>query len=133
MTPTLSRLTAPIFSLAIAVAISYFVRNDAADPVLPAVENPPVLDCGGQRVHFMVISVPNNDEFYLGKQKVVASQISSRIAQFFTGLPVSDRVVYIKSAANVKYEILDLIMHQAKLAPVNRVEFVLDKKKASGK
>jgi biopolymer transport protein ExbD len=132
MKPTFFRLITLALSLAIGLAVSYSLANpNVADPHLPAFENRSAMECANQMVNkYVVISVPDDDEFYIGKQRVELSQISATIARRLSGVSFSGRVVYIKSAAKVRFETLDLVLHAAKQANLNRIEFVLDKKKA---
>src|SRR5260370_28006944 len=133
MKPSLFRLTTLAFSLAIGLVVSYsFANPNVADPPLPAFDNRSAMECANQIVNkYVVISVPADDEFYVGKQKVELSQISATIARTLSGVSFGGRVVYIKSAAKVRFETLDLVLHAAKHANINRIDFALDKKKAA--
>lgn len=134
MKPTIFRLGIIAISFLIGIAVSLIFTNQRSDEAaLPPVgnrfsncANPTELVYKGGNV---VISVPNDDEFYIGKQKVEPSQISARITQLFGDVCLCDRVVFIKGAAKVKFQTLDLIVRQARDADVNRIEFVLDRKK----
>jgi biopolymer transport protein ExbD len=128
MRPTIFRVSAFLLSFSIAVVACYLVLNLASDPPLPPIPNQPEL-CKDQRNVFVVISIPNDQEFYIDKQRVEPSQIASRISRFFSFAPDFNRVVYIKSGSTVRYKTLDIVIRQAKQVPISRIEFVLDKKK----
>jgi len=65
----------------------------------------------------VVISVPNDDEFYIGKVRVEASQINNRIMKLFRNEALSDRVVFIKGAPKVRFRTLSLIVRQVRSLP----------------
>jgi biopolymer transport protein ExbD len=78
---------------------------------------------------YVVISVPNDGEFYLGKRKVALSEIPDGVRKLFGNESLDNRVVFIKGAASVKFQTLSLIAGKIREADVNCIEFVLDKKK----
>jgi biopolymer transport protein ExbD len=138
MKTTLFKLGALALSFTIGVAICLFFANHRSDEAAPPTvgsqlstkcARPDELVDKGANV---VISVPNDDEFYIGKQKIEPSQISARIRQLLGNIDFCDRVVFIKGAPNVKFQTLDQIVRQVRDADVNRIEFVLDKKKRGG-
>jgi biopolymer transport protein ExbD len=141
MKPTFFRLGTLALSFVLGVILSLFFTSPHSDDsglppfvkrASPVVKQPST-ECVGDELTNkganVVISVPNDDEFYIGKQKVELSQISARITKLLGKVCPCDRVVFIKGAAKVKFETLDPIVRQAKIADVNRIEFVLDKKK----
>jgi biopolymer transport protein ExbD len=120
------------------VFISQFFMNHRVDdavvlPIAPIGDQLPnkctgpneLVDKGGN----VVISVPNDNEFYISKQKVEGSQISARITQLLGDVGFCERVVFIKGEAKVTFQTLDLIVREVRKADVNRIEFLLDKKK----
>jgi biopolymer transport protein ExbD len=135
MKPTLLRLISLVLSISLGLAIFFLFKNhDVSDELIPPVENSSAVLCANEaHVNYVVISVPADGEFYIGKRRVELSQISAVIARSLRSIPCNDRVVYIKSAAEVRFETLDLVLHAAKEAGINRIEFVLDKKKAGTK
>jgi biopolymer transport protein ExbD len=75
----------------------------------------------------IVVSIPNDDEFYLEKRRVTLAEISHRVTKLMRNQP-RNQVIYIKSAASVKFETVMLVSDQ--LRQTNKcIEFVLDKKK----
>jgi biopolymer transport protein ExbD len=139
MRPTVFKLGTLVISFTIGVAIFLFFANHRSDEAaLPPVENQLLTKCPSpdelpNKGQYLVISVPNDDEFYIGKQKVDLSQISTRIRQMLGNADFCDQVVFVKGEKNVKFQTLDLIVRQVKDADINRIEFVLDKKKRGGK
>jgi biopolymer transport protein ExbD len=135
MKPTLFRLGTLVFSFIIGVAISLFFANHSSDErPLPPVVNQLSPKCANldalvYKGENLVISVPNDNEFYIGKKKVEALQITARIRQLFGNVNFCDRIVFIKGASHVTLQSLDQVVREVKAADVNRIEFVLDKKK----
>jgi hypothetical protein len=138
MKRTFFKLGAFALSFILGVIVFLFFMNNRVDkaavpPITPIGDHPPnkctgpneLVDKGGN----VVISVPNDDEFYIGKQRVESFQISARITQLLGNVAPSERVVFIKGEAKVTFQTLELIVRQARLADVNRIEFILDKKK----
>lgn len=138
MKRTFLRLGTFALSLTIGVAISLLLTNHRSEEAtLPPVWNRLSTRCASldelvDKGANVVISVPNDDEVYIGKQKVELSQISTKIRLLLGNVDFCDRVVFIKGAPNVKFQTVDLIVRQAKDADINRIEFVLDKKKRGG-
>jgi biopolymer transport protein ExbD len=135
MEPTLRRLISLLLCIALGLAIFFlFGNHDVSDQLKPPVENSSVVLCAnGAPVNYVVISVLADGEFYIGKRQVELSQISAQIARSLRSIPCNDRVVYIKSAADVRFETLNLVLREVKESSINRIEFVLDKKKAGTK
>ena len=96
---------------------------------------PPIEETATERcIHdprdlFMVISVPSDGAYYIGKQQVHLSEIGPLLLRSLSAIPNCQRVVYIKSAAQVRFETLAPVLTEARQSGVDRIEFVLDKKK----
>ena len=71
----------------------------------------------------------DDNEFYVGKRKVARSEIEDSVLKLLANQPGCSRSVYIKSAAKVKFESLEVVVRELRGVDVNRIEFVLDKKK----
>jgi biopolymer transport protein ExbD len=135
MKQTFFRLGTLALSFIIGVGITLFFMNHRVDEAaVPPIGDQPSNKCAGPNELVykggnVVISVPNDNEFYIARQKVEASQISARITQLLGDACLCDRVVFIKGGAKVTFQTLDVIVRQAKEADVHRIEFVLDRKK----
>ena len=82
----------------------------------------------------LVISVPNDTEFYIGKRKVALSEISDSVRKMFEKITHDDdRVALIKVGTSVRFETVSLISDQLKSANVKCISFRLDKKKGGHK
>jgi biopolymer transport protein ExbD len=134
MKPTSSRLIVLVLSMLLGVAVSFlFASCDASNRSIPPVQNSPVVDGSLYlRVNFLVISIPKDGEFYIGKRLLKPSQIGEAISRSLNYMGGA-RVLYVKSAAKVKFETLALVITEAKRLDIDRIEFVLDKKKVGYK
>jgi biopolymer transport protein ExbD len=117
------------------VACLFFANRRSHKPAVPSIGNQPSTKCADPvyKGGYLVISVPNDDECYIGKQKVELPQISASVRQWLRNVDFCDRVVFIKAASQVRLETLAQIERQARDADVYRVEFILDKRKRGGK
>jgi len=102
---------------------------------LPLMDIPPVETASDIACFFplpyrnIVISVPGNDEFYLGKRKLVLSELCESIEQEAIYIRPGKRILFIKSAAKVRFESLYRLISQARECNIERIDFVIDKKK----
>ncbi len=131
MKPTFFRLIILVLSIMLGVAVTVFLSNhDISDQLIPPIDNaPPIESVNYSPVKSLVISVPAGGEFYVGKHRLDLSQISEVVTCSLTSVPSDERVVYLKSATGVKFETLALVIKEVRRAGVDRIEFVLDKKK----
>ena len=132
MKPTSFRLIILALAVVLGIAISAFLSNhDVSDQLIPPIDNsPPIERISYSSIKSVVISVPADGEFYIGKQRFDLSQISDVVTRSLISIPSNERVVYLKSAIGVKAETLALVIKEVKRAGVDRIELVLDKKKA---
>ena len=131
MKPTVIRLLALVFGIAIGLSVSQLMANhDVAEYLIPPVENVSAADESDcWLVRYLVISVPADDEYYIGKQRLSLSELSPVISETLKSLPAEKQVLYIKSASAVRFESLAKVIEMAKRAGIPRIEFVWDKRK----
>ena len=128
---TLFRLTTLVVSTLIGLAA--FSLKELVE--LPLMDIPPVETASDIACFFplpyrnIVISVPGNDEFYLGKRKLVLSELCESIEQEAIYIRPGKRILFIKSAAKVRFESLYRLISQARECNIERIDFVIDKKK----
>ena len=78
----------------------------------------------------IVISVPNDGEYYLGKQKVAKEQLTDKVDTLLKGIKnENDRIVYIKSGVNVSYGDVVTVINEVRKLGVDKIGLVADKKK----
>ena len=80
----------------------------------------------------VVVSIPNDGEYYLGKKRVQIEQLADDVNHMLDKVKnTQDRIVYIKSGVSVDYgEVVNVISEIRKLG-VDQIGLVADKKKES--
>jgi len=78
----------------------------------------------------IVVSVPNDGEYYLGKQRVAKEQLSDKVDTLLKGIKnENDRIVYIKSGVGVSYGDVVNVINEVRKLGVDKIGLVADKKK----
>ena len=79
----------------------------------------------------IVISVPNDGEYYLGKIKVAKEQLSEKVDSMLQKnvKKDEDRIVYIKSGVGVSYGDVVNVINEVRKLGVDKIGLVADKKK----
>ena len=99
---------------------------------LPKDMNMPVEDGEITKDTSVVISIPNDNDFYIGKDPFPLSALGDKIKTMMKDKTPDKRVVYIKSGVDVKYgtvvEAIDIIRKQ----DIDKIGLVADKKKKGG-
>ncbi len=78
----------------------------------------------------IVISVPNDGEYYLGKQKLAKEQLGEKVDTMLKGIKnEQDRIVYIKSGVGVSYGDVVNVINEVRKLGIDKIGLVADKKK----
>ncbi|HKG59563.1 MAG TPA: biopolymer transporter ExbD [Pyrinomonadaceae bacterium] len=78
----------------------------------------------------IVISIPNDGEYYLAKQRVAKEQLTDKVDTLLKGIKnENDRIVYIKSSVNVSYGDVVTVINEVRKLGVDKIGLVADKKK----
>jgi len=78
----------------------------------------------------IVIAIPNDGEYYLGKDRVAKEQLKDKVEKML-GLikKEEDKVVYIKSGVGVSYGDVVNAINEVRALGVDKIGLVADKKK----
>lgn len=78
----------------------------------------------------IVISIPSDGEYYLGKDRVAKEQVKDKVEKML-GLikKEEDKVVYIKSGVGVSYGDVVNIINEVRALGVDKIGLVADKRK----
>src|SRR5262249_4102033 len=76
-----------------------------------------------------VISIPNEGEIYIGRDKVQKDDVAQRIRKILEGKPAQDEVVYVKSGKRVKYGSVVDVIDTIRDAGFDRIGLVSEKEK----
>ncbi|HET9478278.1 MAG TPA: biopolymer transporter ExbD [Pyrinomonadaceae bacterium] len=78
----------------------------------------------------VVISIPENGEYYLGKQRLQREQLGEQVDRMLEKIKnEQDRIVYIKSGVNVDYGDVVNVINEVRKLGVDKIGLVADKKK----
>lgn len=77
----------------------------------------------------VVISIPNDTDFYIGKEKVDENEIGPRVDKMLKSKTEAERIVYIKSSVGVQYGTVVKIINLVRKQGVDKIGLVADKKK----
>jgi biopolymer transport protein TolR len=100
---------------------------------LPAGMTNPEVDPRIIKESSIVISIPNNGEYYLGKQRVAQEDLKNKVGPMLEKMKSDeDRIVYIKSGVNVSYGDVVNVINEVRGLGVDKIGLVADKKKGSG-
>ena len=97
---------------------------------LPKNMNNPDVDPNIIKESSIVISVPNDGEYYLGKQRLAREQLTDKVDTMLKGIKnEQDRIVYIKSGVGVSYGDVVGVINEVRKLGVDKIGLVADKKK----
>ncbi len=81
----------------------------------------------------VVISIPNDGEYYLGKIKVQKSDLADKVDRMLKNIKnEQDKIVYIKSGVKVSYGDVVGVINEVRKLGVDKIGLVADKKKGLG-
>jgi biopolymer transport protein TolR len=81
----------------------------------------------------VVISIPNNGDYFLGKEKMSKEQIKDRVEKMLNNIKKEeDKIVYIKSGVGVDYGEVVNVINEVRALGVDKIGLVADKKKGDG-
>jgi len=97
---------------------------------LPKNMNNPDVDPRIIKESSVVISVPNDGEYYLGKKKIQKEELSDKVDAMLKLIKnEQDRIVYIKSGVGVSYGDVVNVINEVRKLGVDKIGLVADKKK----
>lgn len=78
----------------------------------------------------ILIAIPNDGEYYLGKTKVSKDQLKDKVEQMLANIKKEeDKIVYIKSGVGVSYGDVVTVINEVRALGVDKIGLVADKKK----
>ena len=76
----------------------------------------------------IIVSIPADGEFYLGKHRIALAEISEKLKQLLKDRPPDEQIVYIKAASDVRYGTVVTVVNAIRELGVDRIGLVADKK-----
>ncbi len=115
--------------LIIFMVVAPFLQPGITVPVPKHMNNPDV-DSNIIKQSSIVISIPKDVEYYLGRKRLQKDQLAEEVDRMLEKITnEQDRIVYIKSGVGVSYgEVVNVINEVRKLG-VDKIGLVADKKK----
>lgn len=80
----------------------------------------------------VVIAIPNNNEFYLGKEPYAIDVLGEKIQNLMEGKTPDKRIVYIKSGVGVDYGTVVQAIDTIRRQDIDKIGLVADKLKDDG-
>ena len=78
----------------------------------------------------IVIAIPSDGEYYLGKDRVTKEQVKDKVEKMLANIKKEeDKVVYIKSGVGVSYGDVVTVINEVRALGVDKIGLVADKKK----
>jgi len=78
----------------------------------------------------IVISIPNDGQYYLGKIPVQREQLTEKVDRMLQNIKNDqDKIVYIKSGVGVQYGDVVTVINEVRKLGVDKIGLVADKKK----
>jgi biopolymer transport protein TolR len=79
----------------------------------------------------VLVSIPNNEEFYIGKDKFSKEVMGDKIRKLMEGKTPDKRIVYVKSGIDVNYGTVVEAVNIIRKQDVDKIGLVADKKKGT--
>jgi biopolymer transport protein ExbD/biopolymer transport protein TolR len=100
---------------------------------LPKNLNNPDVDPNIIKESSIVISIPNDGQYYLGKIPVQREQLTEKVDSLLQKIKNDqDKIVYIKSGVGVSYGDVVNVINEVRKLGVDKIGLVADKKKGGG-
>jgi biopolymer transport protein ExbD/biopolymer transport protein TolR len=80
----------------------------------------------------VIVAVPSDGVYYLGREAVTLSQMQTRIEKMMENKPIGDRVVYVKGDNRVHYHEIVSVIDAVRSSGIDRVGLVVDPGKRQG-
>ncbi len=79
----------------------------------------------------VVIAIPNDGEYYIGRDKIALGDIPKAVERALKDKPAADQVVYIKSGQKVKYGTVVEVINSVRDSGFDRIGLVSEKEKSA--
>ncbi len=98
---------------------------------LPKSKNPE-LDANIIKDTSAVVSIPDDNNFYIGRDKVAQADIPTRIKGILKDKKPDEQIVYVKSGKFVKYGTVVQVIDSIREAGFERIGLVAEREKVAG-
>src|ERR1700674_5019326 len=80
----------------------------------------------------VIISIPKDNDYYLGKKQVNLEDLKTQVEKALQNKKEEDKVVYIKSGIEVSYGEVVKVINAVREKGVDKIGLVADRKKKAG-
>ncbi|MEJ7618127.1 MAG: biopolymer transporter ExbD [Pyrinomonadaceae bacterium] len=109
----------PLLQSGVTVSIPRELNNPEEDPAIIKESS-------------VVIAIPEDGSFYLGRDPIVKEDLTRVVESRLSGKTSNERIVYIKSGVGVSYGTVVEIINMIRQAGIDQIGLVADKKKGGG-
>ncbi len=117
--------------LIIFMVVTPFLQKDVS-VAIPRDMNHADEDLVINREDSVIISIPKDNDYYLGKKSVNLEELKSQVEKALANKKEEDKVVYIKSGIEVSYGEVVKVINAVREKGVDKIGLVADKKKKAG-
>ena len=110
----------PFLQQGVTVAIPRDLNNPDVDPAIIKESS-------------VVIAIPEDNQYYIGKELITKEELGARIEKMMKSKTDAERIVYIKSGVGVSYGNVVEIINVIRQAGIDKIGLVADKKKGGQK
>ncbi len=96
---------------------------------IPRDMNSPDVDPAIIKESSVVIAIPNDGEFYFGKERIPKEMLGERVNRMMKNKSEAERIVYIKSGVGVSYGSVVEVINIVRQQQIDKIGLVADKKK----
>ncbi len=96
---------------------------------IPRDMNSPDVDPAIIKESSVVVSIPTDGQYYIGKEQVTKEELGTRIDKMLKNKTEAEKIVYIKSGVGVAYGTVVDIINIIRKSGVDKIGLVADKKK----
>jgi biopolymer transport protein TolR len=96
---------------------------------IPRDMNSPEVDPAIIKESSVVISIPNDGEFYIAKDRITKEDLGARVERAMKNKTEAEKIVYIKSGVGVNYGTVVEVINVIRKQGVDKIGLVADKKK----
>ena len=96
---------------------------------IPRDMNSPDVDPAIIKESSVVVSIPNDGEFYIAKDRISKDDLGPRVERMLKNKTEAEKIVYIKSGVGVNYGTVVEVINVIRKQGVDKIGLVADKKK----
>lgn len=117
--------------LIIFMVVTPFLQQGVTVAIPRNMRNPDE-DQGINKESSVIVSIPKDGQYYLGKKQVNLDDLKSQVEKALANKKEEDKIVYIKSSVEVSYGEVVKVINAVREKGVDKIGLVADKLKKGG-